>query len=97
MGKALPQLMVGPLSPLFIRVGKEAGREREACWKFKEVSSLKPADDLAAGLARRIVTKAGAEPTGLLELTDKFIRSQPQVSGDSSQVCPCSLHCVLHF
>lgn len=44
-----------------------------------------------AGLARRIVSKAGSEATALLDLTDKYIRQQPKVSGDSAQVCPLSL------
>jgi len=38
------------------------------------------------GLARRILAKAGANPTELLDKTDAFIRQQPRVSGDSQQV-----------
>ncbi len=38
------------------------------------------------GLARRIVSKADGNPTALLEATEAFIRRQPRVSGDSSQV-----------
>ena len=38
------------------------------------------------GLARRIVSKAGSNPTLLLERTDQYIRQQPRVTGDSSQV-----------
>ncbi|EFJ52466.1 hypothetical protein VOLCADRAFT_79064 [Volvox carteri f. nagariensis] len=38
------------------------------------------------GLARRILAKAGSEPTRLLERTDEFIRRQPRVSGGSAQV-----------
>lgn len=38
------------------------------------------------GLARRVVSKAGGNPTALLDATDAFIRRQPRVSGDSSQV-----------
>lgn len=34
------------------------------------------------GLARRIVSKAGSNPSALLEKTDDFIRKQPRVSGD---------------
>lgn len=42
------------------------------------------------GLARRILAKAGSNPTQLLEKTDQYIRQQPRVTGDSSQVCcPC--------
>ena len=40
------------------------------------------------GLARRILAKAGSNPTQLLEKTDQYIRQQPRVTGDSSQV-PC--------
>lgn len=40
------------------------------------------------GLARRILSKAGSNPSGLLEKTDDFIRNQPRVTGDTgSQVC----------
>lgn len=38
------------------------------------------------GLARRILSKAGSNPTQLLEKTDQYIRRQPRVTGDSSQV-----------
>jgi len=38
------------------------------------------------GLARRILTKAGADNSNLLDQTDAFIRRQPKVTGDSSQV-----------
>ena len=38
------------------------------------------------GLARRILSKAGSNPTQLLEKTDQYIRQQPRVTGDSSQV-----------
>ena len=38
------------------------------------------------GLARRVLAKAGSNPTELLEKTDAFIRRQPKVSGDSQQV-----------
>jgi len=51
------------------------------------------------GLARRILAKAGSNPTDLLEKTDTFIRRQPRVTGDSQQArlpgrmcsiaCPC--------
>lgn len=39
------------------------------------------------GLARRVLSKAGSNPTQLLEKTDLYIRQQPRVTGDSSQVC----------
>ncbi|KXZ44338.1 hypothetical protein GPECTOR_69g431 [Gonium pectorale] len=38
------------------------------------------------GLARRVLAKAGSNPTRLLERTDEYIRRQPKVSGDSAQV-----------
>lgn len=38
------------------------------------------------GLARRVVSKAGGDPSRLLEKTDKYIRDQPRVSGDAGQV-----------
>lgn len=45
------------------------------------------------GLARRILSKAGSNPSALLEKTDDFIRKQPRVTGDTgSQVswaCAC--------
>ena len=41
------------------------------------------------GLARRIVAKAGSNPTELLEKTDAFIRRQPRVTGDSQQARRC--------
>ena len=39
------------------------------------------------GLARRILSKAGSNPSVLLERTEDYIRSQPRVSGSSDQVC----------
>ncbi|KAK9839901.1 hypothetical protein WJX74_000141 [Apatococcus lobatus] len=38
------------------------------------------------GLARRLVSKAGGNPSELLEQTDAYIRKQPKVSGDAGQV-----------
>ena len=38
------------------------------------------------GLARRIVSKAGSDPSRLLDKTEAFIRQQPRVTGDSGQV-----------
>lgn len=38
------------------------------------------------GLARRILAKAGSNPTELLDKTDAYIRQQPRISGDSQQV-----------
>ncbi|KAK2079455.1 Chaperone protein ClpB1 [Prototheca wickerhamii] len=43
------------------------------------------------GLARRLVSKAGLQPTKLLERVDAFIRRQPRVSGASEQVLGRSL------
>lgn len=37
------------------------------------------------GLARRIVAKAGGDPSRLLDKVDGNIRSQPRVSGDAAQ------------
>ncbi|KAI3436059.1 hypothetical protein D9Q98_002118 [Chlorella vulgaris] len=38
------------------------------------------------GLARRILSKAGANPTQLLDRTDAFIRKQPRISGNYEQI-----------
>lgn len=38
------------------------------------------------GLARRIVSKAGSDPSRLLDKTEAFIQQQPRVTGDSAQV-----------
>lgn len=38
------------------------------------------------GLTRRVVSKAGGDPSRLLDKTDKYIRDQPRVSGDAGQV-----------
>ena len=45
------------------------------------------------GMARRILAKAGSNPTDLLDKTDGYIRQQPRISGDSQQVIilPASL------
>ena len=37
------------------------------------------------GLARRIVSKAGSDPTRLLDRTDEYIRKQPRQSGAAAQ------------
>lgn len=37
------------------------------------------------GLARRLVAKAGSDPSRLLDKVDAFIRRQPRVSGDTAQ------------
>jgi ATP-dependent Clp protease ATP-binding subunit ClpB len=42
------------------------------------------------GLARRVLAKAGANPTDLLDKTDAYIRQQPRISGDSQQVRTCT-------
>ena len=46
------------------------------------------------GLARRIVSKAGSNPTLLLERTDQYIRQQLRVNGDSSQVNLSTPNCA---
>lgn len=38
------------------------------------------------GMARRIVSKAGSDPSRLLDKTDAWIKKQPRVSGDYGQV-----------
>lgn len=38
------------------------------------------------GLARRVASKAGLNPTQLLEKTEAFIKRQPRVSGQYEQV-----------
>ena len=38
------------------------------------------------GLARRVVSKAGGNPSAMLDAVDAFTRRQPRVSGDSQQV-----------
>uniref|UniRef100_A0A7S0RCH4 Clp R domain-containing protein n=1 Tax=Chlamydomonas leiostraca TaxID=1034604 RepID=A0A7S0RCH4_9CHLO len=48
------------------------------------------------GLARRILSKAGADPTRLLDKTDAFIRKQPQVSDYSQQVLGRNLEGVVN-
>ena len=48
------------------------------------------------GLARRLVSKAGGNPSVLLEQTDAYIRKQPKVTGDAGQVRLSPLHqCAL--
>ncbi|KAL6751303.1 ClpB chaperone, Hsp100 family [Haematococcus lacustris] len=48
------------------------------------------------GLARRIVAKAGSDPSRLLDQTDAFIRRQPVVSGGSAQVLGRNLEGVVN-
>lgn len=38
------------------------------------------------GLARRILAKAGADPTQVLQATDRYIQRQPKVSGELNQM-----------
>jgi ATP-dependent Clp protease ATP-binding subunit ClpA len=38
------------------------------------------------GLARRIISKAGGDPSDILEKVNNYIARQPRVSGDSGQV-----------
>eukprot|EP01025_Chloroclados_australasicus_P006761 TRINITY_DN12160_c0_g1_i3.p1 TRINITY_DN12160_c0_g1~~TRINITY_DN12160_c0_g1_i3.p1 ORF type:complete len:978 (-),score=157.34 TRINITY_DN12160_c0_g1_i3:403-3336(-) len=47
------------------------------------------------GLARRIIAKAGGDPTKMLELTERYIRQQPKVSGDFEQVLGRSLEALV--
>jgi ATP-dependent Clp protease ATP-binding subunit ClpB len=47
------------------------------------------------GLARRIVTKAGLNPTRLLDRTEEFVRRQPRVSGNYEQVLGRSLESLI--
>ena len=47
------------------------------------------------GLARRIVSKAGLNPSRLLERTDEFVRRQPRVSGQYEQVLGRSLEALI--
>lgn len=47
------------------------------------------------GLARRIITKAGLNPTRLLEQTEAFVRKQPRVSGTYEQVLGRSLESAI--
>lgn len=39
------------------------------------------------GLARRILQKAGSDPSRLLQATDSFIKRQPRVTGEAGQAC----------
>lgn len=48
------------------------------------------------GLARRIVSKAGSDPSRLLDKTEAFIRQQPRVTGESGQVRPHPLSASHH-
>lgn len=48
------------------------------------------------GLARRIVAKAGGDPTRLLDATDAFVRKQPRISGDAGQVLGRNLEGVVN-
>lgn len=47
------------------------------------------------GLARRILTKAGLNPTRVLERTEEFVRKQPRVSGNYEQVLGRSLESLI--
>mmetsp|Transcript_40635 Transcript_40635/g.96531 ORF Transcript_40635/g.96531 Transcript_40635/m.96531 type:complete len:899 (+) Transcript_40635:111-2807(+) len=47
------------------------------------------------GLARRIVQKAGSDPSRLLEVTDAFIRKQPKVTGDAGQILGRNLEALV--
>ena len=43
------------------------------------------------GMARRIISKAGGDPSRLLDKTDAYIRRQPRVTGDAAQVRCCCM------
>lgn len=47
------------------------------------------------GLARRILSKAGLNPTRILEKTDAFVKKQPKVSGNYEQVLGRSLETLI--
>jgi ATP-dependent Clp protease ATP-binding subunit ClpB len=47
------------------------------------------------GLARRILSKAGVEPSRLLEQTDLYIKRQPRVSGDAGAILGRNLEGVV--
>jgi len=47
------------------------------------------------GLARRILSKAGVEPSRLLEQTDAYIKQQPRVSGDVGAILGRNLEAVV--
>jgi hypothetical protein len=49
-----------------------------------------------AGLARRILSKAGANPTHVLDRVDAFIRRQPRVSGQYEQILGRSLEALVN-
>ncbi len=48
------------------------------------------------GLARRILAKAGSDPSRMLERTDAFIRRQPTISGDAGQVLGRNLEALVN-
>ena len=47
------------------------------------------------GLARRILTKAGLNPTRVLDKTEAFVRKQPRVTGNYEQVLGRSLESLI--
>lgn len=47
------------------------------------------------GLARRILSKAGLNPTRILDKTDAFVKKQPRVSGNYEQVLGRSLESLI--
>ncbi|KAK9811777.1 hypothetical protein WJX72_009807 [[Myrmecia] bisecta] len=47
------------------------------------------------GLARRIISKAGGNPSVLLDKVDTYIRKQPRVTGDSNQVLGRNLEALV--
>ena len=48
------------------------------------------------GLARRILSKAGLNPTSLLDKADVFIRRQPRVTGSQEQILGRSLEALVN-
>ena len=60
---------------------------REASQQVVETEHLfKALLEQPAGLARRIMSKAGADSTSLLEQTNAYIKRQPRISGKYEQV-----------
>jgi hypothetical protein len=49
------------------------------------------------GIARRVVQKAGAEPTALLHALDALIAKQPRVSGGNNRQVRRRHTCVAAF
>jgi len=65
---------------------RTGARDLDPCIPQETEHLLKALLEQPNGLARRIVSKAGGNPTALLDAVDAFTRRQPRVSGDSQQV-----------